>query len=183
MGQNNDLSAILILLGLGYLVMKSRKVTEYVGGTITEYRESQRPWIMYSPLYLPPEPWRPIPGPAGREPPLNGHDNEGAEEEPSPGIPGPAYAPRERSKGFFRLPTGPRGPLWDTITGVMEATTKAGPIPGPASQPRWPIKIGPRIVTPPMASGLEAHRRREQAFTNIPPSPETSSFTGGEYRE
>ena len=175
MGQNDNAIIILALLGVGYLVLKSRKVTE----AITEYRESERPWIMYSPLYLPSQPWRPIPGPAYRGPPLDDGDFE---EEPSPGIPGPAYRERRRRNGFFRVPTGPSGPLVDKIRDVWTASTRGTPIPGPASQPRWPIKIGPRRVMPPMAPGLEA-QLRGGAHGRIPPAPETSSFAGGEQQE
>lgn len=177
MGQNDGLTAILLLLGLGYLMSKKEQVT----GAITEYRESQRPWIMYSPLYLPPEPWRPIPGPAYRGPRLNGYEGNGDYEEepsPAPGIPGPA----RNGNGFIKVPTGPRGPMVDRIRDVWTASTRGQPIPGPAAQPRWPIKIGPRRVTPPIAPGLETQLAGGR-YARLPPASETPSFTGGEERE
>lgn len=184
MGQNNDLTAILVLLGLGYLVSKSRQVSETIGA----YRRSERPGIMYSPLWLPPETWRPIPGPAYRGPPLDDGEGDG-EGDGEQGLPGPAGPPgipgpaqRNGRNGIFRVPTGPRGPLVDTIRETWKASTRGLPIPGPAAQPRWPIKIGPRRVTPPMPPGLETQLRGGQ-YARLPPAPETSSFTGGEDRE
>jgi len=63
MGRNDDLTGILVLLGLGYLVLKSRQVAEVIGAarrTTTSYP------IMLSPAWIPPAEWRPIPGPASQ---------------------------------------------------------------------------------------------------------------------
>jgi len=64
MGQNNDLTAILLLLGLGYLVLKGTQASE----AITEFRSSMRPVVAYSPAWIPPSGWTPIPGPAMQAP-------------------------------------------------------------------------------------------------------------------
>ena len=66
MSRTDDLTAILMLLGLGYLVYKGPKVLEGLGETVTEFRTSTRPAAMYSPIWIPPETWTPIPGPAAQ---------------------------------------------------------------------------------------------------------------------
>lgn len=66
MSRTDELTAILILLGLGYLVYKSSKVFEELGETVTGFRKSTRPAVMYSPFWIPPETWTPIPGPAAQ---------------------------------------------------------------------------------------------------------------------
>ena len=64
MATDSDLPTILVLLGLGYLVIKSRKVAE----AITTARSSTTNMaVMLSPAWLPPTGWTPIPGPASQK--------------------------------------------------------------------------------------------------------------------
>lgn len=175
MGRNNDLTGILLLLGLGYFILQSRKVTEAIGAarrTTTYYP------TMLSPFWITPETWRGIPGPALRNGLTLIEEDTGEDEPPSPGIPGPAL--RNGRNGRNGLVTQIRGGA--QARRVWELSKKGLPIPGPAAQPRWPIKIGPRRVKPPMAPGLET-QLRGGAHGRLLPEPETPSFAGGEERE
>lgn len=67
MGKNGDMTLILGLLGLGYLLYKARQITE----PIEQWRRSITDWrSMLGPWWIPPTTWTPIPGPAAQ--PRNG---------------------------------------------------------------------------------------------------------------
>lgn len=55
---SNDISAILILVGLGYLYYNFKNVAEVV--TKTRKSTTSLP-IMISPIWIPPDDWTPLP--------------------------------------------------------------------------------------------------------------------------